>query len=301
MTKLLVCGNVNLETSLPVSGFPLNYQPVNYLKFQTTTRVGGVGFNVAKALKTLGSEVHFAALTAPDLPGQVVRQEIKRSGLPLAFLSEVLSETPQAVVLHDPQGRRQIFTDLKDFPDRTYPQPLLHEALQGVHFAVLTNAPFVKPLIQEVVGSGVPFVTDVQDLQHLHHEYNLPFLEHAEVLFFSHEKLPEPPAEFAPKLARLYGTEVIVVGLGAEGALLYHDRTLHHIPAYTPEVIQSTIGAGDALCASFTHFYARGMHPSEALQRAVVFAGNKIRAVGSSEGFLNETQLESVFSTLQHE
>ncbi|GEM46977.1 carbohydrate kinase family protein [Deinococcus cellulosilyticus] len=298
--KLLVCGNVNVETSVPVEGFPLEYQPVNYLKFQTTMRVGGVGFNVAKALKTLGSEVHFAALTAPDLPGQVVRQEIKRSGLPLAFLSEVLSETPQAVVLHDPAGRRQIFTDLKDLPDRTYSQQLFHEALQGTHFAVMTNAPFVKPLVQDVVGSGVPFVTDVQDLQSLHHEYNLPFLEHAEVLFFSHEKMPEPPAEFAPKLARTYGTEVIVVGLGEEGALLYQDRTLQHVPAYPPAVVRSTVGAGDALCACFTHFYARGMHPLEALQRAVVFAGVKISTTGGSEGFLNETQLESVFSTLQH-
>ncbi|GGJ53850.1 carbohydrate kinase family protein [Deinococcus roseus] len=297
--KLLVCGNVNLETGVPVSGFPLEYAPISYLKFQTTTRPGGVGFNVAKALSILGSEVHFAALTAPDLMGQVLRQEVKRAGLGLTFLSEVLSETPQSVVLTDPQGRRQIFTDLKDLTEANYSRALFHEALDHVHFAVMTNAPFVKPLVPEVVNSGVPFVTDVQDLQGLHHEYNLPFLEHAEVLFFSHEKLPEAAADFVPALARLYGTEVIVVGLGADGALLYHDRTLHHVPAFSPPSIQSTVGAGDALCASFTHFYARGMHPLEALQRAVVFAGNKIAAASGSEGFLNESELESVFSTLQ--
>lgn len=297
--KLLVCGNVNVETSVPISGFPLDYQPVNYLKFQTTTRVGGVGFNVARALKSLGSEVHFAALTAPDLLGQLVKGQIQQSGLSVKHLSEVLTETPQAVVLNDPAGRRQIFTDLKDLPEAGFSVPLFREALQGVHFAVMTNAPFVKPLVPEVVQSGIPFVTDVQDLQGLTHEYNLPFLEHAEVLFFSHEKLPEAPEHFAPKLARLYGTEAIVVGLGAQGALLYHDRTLSHVPAYQRGTVKSTVGAGDALCASFTHFYARGMHPLEALQRAVVFAGIKIGTVGSSEGFLSEPELESVFSTLQ--
>ncbi|MEZ4556777.1 MAG: hypothetical protein R2854_10085 [Caldilineaceae bacterium] len=52
----LVAGHVNIETTLRVDGFPLDYFPVTYPFFGINSTVAGVGFNIAKALHTLGDE-----------------------------------------------------------------------------------------------------------------------------------------------------------------------------------------------------------------------------------------------------
>jgi hypothetical protein len=52
---VLVCGTLNLETTLPVDAFPLAYEPVCYRRFELRSQPSGVGFNVARALTVLGN------------------------------------------------------------------------------------------------------------------------------------------------------------------------------------------------------------------------------------------------------
>ena len=54
---ILVCGTLNLETTFPITGFPLDYEPVSYRPFELRSRPSGVGFNIARALSTLGNRV----------------------------------------------------------------------------------------------------------------------------------------------------------------------------------------------------------------------------------------------------
>jgi sugar/nucleoside kinase (ribokinase family) len=53
----------------------------------------------------------------------------------------------------------------------------------------------------------------------------------------------------------------------------------------------NTGGAGDALFAAFVHGYVAGHDPHTALRHAVVFAGHKVGARRSSQGFLDCEQL----------
>ena len=48
--RVLVSGLINLETTLRVNGFPIDYNPVNYPFLGVQSRVSGVGYNLAKAL-----------------------------------------------------------------------------------------------------------------------------------------------------------------------------------------------------------------------------------------------------------
>ena len=66
------------------------------------------------------------------------------------------------------------------------------------------------------------------------------------------------------------------------------------VPAYSGAKIVNTVGAGDALFSSFLHFYAKGMTAKNALQRAVVFAGLKIKHNGASIGFCAEEEIERI-------
>jgi ribokinase len=93
-----------------------------------------------------------------------------------------------------------------------------------------------------------------------------------------------------------YGSEIVVVGLGAQGALLAvkRDNFLERLPAVTTRPVVNTIGAGDALFSCFLHAYAKTRDPYAALQKALVFASYKIGAVGAAEGFLDEAALEKL-------
>ncbi len=48
--KILVSGLLNTETDVSVRQFPIQYYPIDYNFFGIDTFVGGVAFNIAKAL-----------------------------------------------------------------------------------------------------------------------------------------------------------------------------------------------------------------------------------------------------------
>jgi ribokinase len=68
----------------------------------------------------------------------------------------------------------------------------------------------------------------------------------AHILFMSDEKLPCPPEEWALRLQNRYGTAVIVIGLGGEGALLAvkDDNFVERVPAVRTRPVVNRGGAG---------------------------------------------------------
>ena len=64
--KLLVSGLLNIETTVAVRGFPIPYYPIDYPFFGVNANVAGVGFNLAKALTTLGDEVSLISYLGQD-------------------------------------------------------------------------------------------------------------------------------------------------------------------------------------------------------------------------------------------
>ena len=101
---MLVCGTLNLETSLPIGSFPLSYEPVNYHRFKLSSRPSGVGFNVARALRVLDNRVRFTSMVGPDLLGTSLRRALATFDLSDEFVLPVLRETPQSVVLFDDEA-----------------------------------------------------------------------------------------------------------------------------------------------------------------------------------------------------
>ena len=48
--RILVSGLLNIETTVAVRGFPINYYPIDYTFFGVQSNAAGVGYNIAKAL-----------------------------------------------------------------------------------------------------------------------------------------------------------------------------------------------------------------------------------------------------------
>jgi acarbose 7IV-phosphotransferase len=289
MAHILVSGLINIETTLRVEGWPIQYNPVSYPFFGVNSRVAGVGFNLARALTSLGDAVEFLSLIGSDPGGQLVCRALEESRIPGRYVLEELPATCQSVILYDGQGRRQIFTDLKDIQQRAYPADLFTQAAGDCRWLALCNINFSRPLLALARQAGKFIATDVHAISDLEDEYNRDFMQAAHILFMSDERLPVAPEEWVHRVWDRYGAEIVVVGLGARGALLgvRSAGLLERLPAVVTRPVVSTIGAGDALFSAFLHAYIPSGDPLAALQQAQIFASYKIGVASAAEGFLD--------------
>ena len=298
--NILVSGLLNTETTAPVRGFPIPYYPIDYTFFGVSTGASGVAFNIAKALRTLGDDVRLASMTGSDFAAAYIREELRGQGIGTEHIRPCLRQTPASVVLYGPDGRRQIYCDLKDIQETAYPfEPTM---LDGIDLVAACNINFNRPLLHLARQAGKRIATEVHVLSDIHDAYNREFMELADILFLSDEGIgPDYPA-FLRQLARTYPCGIIVLGRGAQGAALYlrgEDR-LAELPAVQAGPVVNTVGAGDALFSAFLHYTARGLAPQEALQRAQVFAAHKITVSGAACGFVPEQTVEEWLQRAQH-
>lgn len=301
MAKIAVAGLINIETTLRIADFPLQYNPVNYPFGGVRSSVSGVGVNVAAALTTLGDDVHFMSLIGRDAVGQWVLQVLQGRGLDTVLVLPMIDETAQSVILYEQStGRRQIHVDLKTLQETPYPTELAGQALAGADMAVLCNINFARPLLAQAQAAGIPIASDVHTIGQLDDDYNQDFMAAADVLFMSNEAIPTTPRQWLEDVQGRFGNAVVVMGLGQKGALMRvrDDQRLVHQPAVAPRPIVNTIGAGDALFSAFVHHYAATHDPYRALELAVVFAGYKIGERGAADGFLCASELLALADAL---
>ena len=294
MSKIFVSGLANVETSCAVKQFPIEYQAVDYNFFGISSSASGVGLDVRLALTSSSEEVTFATFVGDDTAGESVLSACK----PISDVRIARCEqTPQSVVLFDKSGKRRVYTDLKNvqeihLPDNLYTDLEVHDAF------CLCNINFSRDLLSAAKKTGKPILCDVHCLRDIHDEYNADFMKAADVLFLSNENIIGKEEEFVRKLTAVYPCQIIVIGMGSDGSLLY-ERQLDRftmIPSVYTRPVVNTVGAGDALFSAFTHFYIQGVTAVDSLRYATVFASYKIGESGASKGFLCEQKLQELVS-----
>ncbi len=295
MARVFVSGLINLETTLAIDGFPLEYFPVRYPFFGIETTVSGVGLNIASALTRLGNNVDFASLIGGDDNGLLARRELKRLGIHDRLVLDKTKATAQSVIVYDREGRRQIHTDLKEIQNQRFPVDAAEDALRECDLAVICNINFARPLLRLAQDAGKPIATDVHALAEFDDPYNQDYMAAAQILFLSDEALPVSPEAAAKTLMHRFGPEIVVIGMGREGALLAtrQDGNIERLPAVHTRPVVNTIGAGDALFSAFIDRYLRDGNPHQALCEAMVFASYKVGEKGAASGFLTGEELDA--------
>jgi ribokinase len=161
---------------------------------------------------------------------------------------------------------------------------------------IACNTNFNRGLLKKAKAAGKIIATDVHVLGDINDEYNQDFMENANILFLSDENVKSDYREFLTSLEDKFGNDIIVLGMGKKGALMYvkEDDKFYELPAVDVNEVVNTVGAGDALFSSFIHFYAKGLSPIECLERAEIFAAYKIGFDGASVGFCDEATVEKL-------
>ena len=295
--KILVAGLINIETTLKVDSFPIAYAPVHYPFFGVGSTVSGVGLNVSKALTFLGAEAPLLSIVGKDRFGQLSIDELEGCGVDASDVLPLIDETPQSVILYDADGRRQINVDLKDIQETPYPIDRFDRAAAGAVIACLCNINFARPLLSEAKRLGMKIATDLHVYSDLDDAYNRDYLAAADILFLSNEGIAGREADFMRTLVLGCGAEIICIGMGAEGVMLYSraDATIRRYRAVVTRKIVNTIGAGDSLFSAFIYFYSLNGDTDGAIRRALLFASWKIGVKGAADGFCSGNELESLF------
>lgn len=294
MSKVLVSGLVNTETTVKIKGFPIEYFPIDYPFFGVNTNVAGVAYNLTKALKSLGDDVRLFSMTGNDFGGEYVRKEMAKTGISAEDIRPVLSQTPNSVILYDGEGKRQIYCDLKDIQDMTC--DFDKEMYGDCDVIIACNTNFNRELLKKAKADGKVIATDVHVLSDIEDEYNKDFMQYADILFLSDEKVGTDHREFLMKIEEYYKNEIIVLGRGSKGALMYVKREgrFYDLPAVKVGKVVNTVGAGDALFSAFVHYYIKGVSAIDALKKAEIFASCKIGVDGAANGFVSEKRIDEL-------
>ena len=81
VAKILVSGLVNVETTLKVRKFPIDYYPIDYPFFGIKSTISGVAYNIVKSLISLGDDVTLTSFIGDDFEGEFVVNELKNNNI----------------------------------------------------------------------------------------------------------------------------------------------------------------------------------------------------------------------------
>ncbi len=94
------------------------------------------------------------------------------------------------------------------------------------------------------------------------------------------------------------GVRMVAVKCGADGVVLGVDGGVHSVPAYRPEVVSDTSGAGDVFNGGLLYGLTHGMSAIESARLGTVMAGLKIRGRGAAYSIPSREEAFSVFSEI---
>ena len=154
MSKFLVSGILQRETSVKVDELPIKYQPVTDTFGSIHSGIGGDSYNEAIALKWLGNEVSFFTMIGTDEDAAILNSNNNDIVLNTDFVLPRLYATPAAVIFYDQTRKQQIFEDIKDSRSIEYDLDLFKSQLKGAEILITANANFCRPLLQAAIEDG---------------------------------------------------------------------------------------------------------------------------------------------------
>jgi sugar/nucleoside kinase (ribokinase family) len=294
MPRIVVVGVASLYLAAGVGEFPLEHA-LSAVPDWMRVGVAGSATHVAKVLAALGDEVRLCTLAGTDPAGLAVRADLRASGLSGEGVVDS-GATSLGVALVAPDGSRLGLPYTAMVNAVGYPAETFRRLAAGADLAVLTRARFARPLIRSAEKLSVRIAVDVHLISDVNDTHSRPWMEAADIVFCSHERLPCAPEEWVARVfARYPGCQVVGIGRGADGATLgLRDGTLVSASAIAPRGVVNTSGAGDTLFASFLHGWLATGNPVGSLQSAVLHAGWRIGDPTPGAGALTEAELASL-------
>ena len=226
--------------------------------------IGGSAAGKAMNLARLGVAVTLYAGIGDDEPGRHVTAGLAAAGVDLRVTPDPTG-TAQHVNLMDPVGERISIMLANGSPDLVVDEAAVAASMAEADVVVVDLAPWTPRAVPLALGSGRPIWTDLHDYDGSR-EWHLPFIDAAEAVFVSHDRLAAPAAFLESMVDR--GKGLAVCTMGVAGAIaLDADRRSYEVQAEPVGQLVDANGAGDAFFSGVLF----GVLGGEGLERALRF------------------------------
>jgi len=246
MKNILVCGLINIETTLKIDNFPIEYSPVEYNFFGVNSSISGVGYNIVKALKTLGNNTYFCSIIGNDMYKDIIINDLKKNNIESKCVLPLLERTVQSGILYD-NSKRKIILDLKNIQETKYPTELINKIINQIDIGIICNINFSRDFLKILKDNGKILATDVHVLNDINDKYNNDYIQYSDILFLSNENVQGRENDFMKQLVQRYNHEIIVITMGGKGLLIYTKEKgkIKYFPAIKTREVVNTIGTRD--------------------------------------------------------
>ena len=255
---------------------------------------GGAGGNVACAASRLGLRTGMVSWVGDDADGQLVLDDLRRFGVDTTHVVvEPGASTNFTVVLIDPSGEKAIIIVSTTF-DTLHLDATLTAYLGSARIIYSTSYDLdqLARVATVVHAAGGLMATDIEPAAVSADDALARALSLVDIAFLNAAVLDtDDPAQAAREL-RATGPQVVVITLGAQGALACTARKIVHCPAFSVPVVDTT-GAGDCFTAAFLAARLRRMSLKQALTYAQAAAALSIQAYGARGALPTDEEVRS--------
>lgn len=102
-------------------------------------------------------------------------------------------------------------------------------------------------------------------------------------------------AKSAALILNKRGSNIVIITMGARGALIYEKEKFNIIPPIKVNAIDTT-GAGDAFIGAFAYFYAKSKNVIESVKFANIAAGLSVTKIGTQTSFPELFDIEAALN-----
>jgi sugar/nucleoside kinase (ribokinase family) len=263
-----------------------------------TRYAGGSGANIAAGLAKLGRSVAFLGKTGDDEIGGWLLKEMNDSGIDTGAMTTVIGgKSASCFIALDEQGNRVIYAlggsallenvDELDLPLIAGSRVMcISDAYIPVAVAAAKAARNNGKTVFFIPG-GLMVNHGLKDLD--------PILKNTNVLVVSRNEANILIGDCSPSEAgislREAGAEVVVVTLGADGAICISEKGIEMVSAVKTSVMDTT-GAGDAFAAGLINAYLDDLSRVDAVEMGSAMAAIKVSHFGATGGLPNKLELE---------
>jgi len=261
-----------------------------------TLGIGGGAANASLAIRASGMDVGIVCALGDDAEGQWIRSVLERAQVDLSLVQCIVGQATGKAVIHlDKKGEARVFAQRGASTQVSPCHALEAEPTTLIYVSALSTQAEVElaqalhretPLAARVVinpgmGQIAAFSTA---FSHILSRADLVCLNESETRMLALKQaitLPDDinaaPAALLAQL-KLHPQQSILITLGDRGALFCDGDGLHFSqPARVS--VQSTLGAGDAFCATFASHWARGQPVQTALAAAQTYCTKVLQSI----------------------
>jgi len=271
MTHVLCVGNATLDIVNLLESYPDEDSEIRALS--QSVRMGGNAANTARVLAHLGNEVQWLGNLSDQPQAAIIELALQRCGVSYEHAKYLPGSLPTSYIsLSQRNGSRSIVhhRDLAEYAAEDFAGLNLY-GFDWVHFEGRAVDQLKVMMLRARNMCGLPLSLEVEKAR--------PGIETlfglADVLFFSHDYARTKGFFDAETFLLDLPVDTIASCTWGDGGAWVRDESgeVHHAIAFEPVRIVDTIGAGDVFNAAMVHGLTSGQGVVEALQAAVILAG----------------------------